>query len=123
MNVETLLTSWGPTVVEARWVTERPADLAGNVPLVLVRRVGGPDTDPTISLATVDLEYYQRDRVSAGDGAEALRKALRYQLPGYTTTDGVVAKVSVLSGPAWRPYDDPNVTRYGLSCQLALHTA
>jgi hypothetical protein len=123
-DVETLLTGWFPTVLSGvRAVTELPADLAGNVPLLRITVLGGDEPVPTLDRVTVDLEAFHATRAEASALAGDARRLLRFMLPGHVTSTGsVVAKVATSARPAWRPYDDVAVRRVGALYQLTVHT-
>lgn len=123
VDVEALLSTWLPTQVSGlRAVTELPAELADAVPLVRVFRIGGPDPTPGLDVATLDIEAFADARQSARTLAYQIQYALRFKLPGHVTDAGSVARVRTISGPAWRPYDNPNVRRFGALYEITTHS-
>jgi hypothetical protein len=83
-----------PGVGSLRCVTELPADLAAEVPLVEVARIGGGD----------------------------LNHSLRDMLPGQPLDGGIVLRVNTSSGPHWLPYADTAVRRFTALYQIVLST-
>jgi hypothetical protein len=110
VDVERLLVTWLNGHLGVRCVTDLPATLP--LPIIQVGRIGGTDTDRGVDIAMVDIECYAADRPSAQDLAERVRNALRYLVPGTNVSGTYVARVDTVSGPARRPYDNTNVTRY-----------
>jgi hypothetical protein len=96
-----------------RVVTEAPADLAGAVPVFRVVRLGGGDRDVVLDRATVDVDTWAADRGGARAAALDVHARLRFALPGQRIPGGVVCQVDTLTGPAWRPWDDTAVRRFG----------
>lgn len=102
-----------------RVCTELPADLAGQVPLVQVVRIGGPHSgeDPYIQVPTVSVDTFAGDRASATDLSHQVDLALR-RITGTTVHGARFGIVRTLSGPAWRPWDDTSVRRFGATYSL-----
>ena len=121
-GVEALLVGWLPSQVTARALTDLPADLAEQVPVVQVVRIGGPsdDNNPNFQAATVSVDCFAVDRISATLLAQQVDDALRKALPGTTTGGAVVTKVRTLTGPSWRPWNDVAVRRSGSTYQIWL---
>lgn len=124
-GVEALLIGWLPGHVTARFLTDLPADLAAQVPVVQVVRIGGPSDDdlPDYHFASVAVDCFAADRLSATTLAQQVDDALRKALPGTTAGGGTVTKVRTLTGASWRPYDDVNVRRFGGTYQVVVRTA
>jgi len=101
----------------ARVVTEIPADLEANLPLIKVRGLGGP-RKLVLARPTVDVECYAATRDAARDLAGDVSDALTYRMRGQIS-GSVVTHVRP-SVPSWRPYDNPNVRRYGAIHQVYL---
>ena len=125
-GVEALLIGWLPSQVTARALTDLPADLADLVAagtdVVQVVRVGGPsdDDDPTLVAATVSVDCFAADRISATLLAQQVDDAFRKALPGTLTGGASVTKVRTLTGASWRPWDDVAVRRVGATYQVWL---
>lgn len=102
----------------ARVCTELPATLPAQV--IQVVRVAGLDTFSTDG-ATVDVECYTTDRLSATALAMQVRSWLRLSAAGYTALGATIAAVATVSGPGWRPYDNTNVRRVGATYLVTVH--
>lgn len=121
LDVEGELRAWlAGEFPDARVVTEVPGDLTGK-PVVQVTRIGGP-RDLVIDYATVDIDVFATDRIAARTLALALTWRVENALPGVTVATGVFAACRHLSGPEWRPWDDDNVRRFGLTYQIVAHS-
>jgi hypothetical protein len=127
LDIEAALVAWLPTVVTVRAVTELPADLdaaiAASGGVARINRLGGPDPTPSLSLDTVDVESFAATRAAARALALEVQYALRFSLAGHLTGGGSISRVQTVSGPAWRPYDDTNVRRFGALYQITTHSA
>lgn len=124
-GVERLLHDFLTADLGVRVCTELPADLPDVLPLVQVQRIGGPthDGDPYFSMPTVSIDCFEADRASATDLAHQVDLSLRRRLRGATVPGAVVTRVSTITGPSWRPWDDTtDVRRFGASYQLWIKT-
>lgn len=119
-GVEQLLIDWTSAQLSVRCATDVPADLAQVVPLVQIVRIGGPSDDNLhrFQAATVSVDCFDTDRLSATELAHQVDDAWRTVLPGVVTGGGVVGKVRTLSGAAWRPWADTAVRRVGATYQV-----
>lgn len=116
-DVERLLVAFLPGQLGGvRVLTELPANLADVLPVVAVLRLGGTDASVAFDVATVDVDVYAASRAAASALAEQVRRALRFALPH---TAGV-RHVQTLSAPAWRPYDNTALRRFGATYQLTV---
>jgi hypothetical protein len=123
VDIEAALVTWLKTALGGtRCVTELPADLGTVVPLVEIGRIGG--TDPTISIdrANVDITCFAATRADARALAYQVWGVLRTNLIGTSLGGGVVLRVDTASAPAWHPYDDPAVRRFGATYQITTQT-
>jgi hypothetical protein len=120
VDVERLLVGWLHAHLGVRCSTDLPADLAAALPILQVGRIGGPDTVRGVDAPMIDIECYAADRPTALFWAEGVRNAFRYVLPGTNVNGTYVARVDTVSGPAQRPYDNTNVTRYVATYSLHL---
>ena len=120
INVEPVVVAWlnSDPLVVARVVTVTPADLVGNLPLVKVEGLGGP-RKLNLGRPTVDVEAYAATRDAARLLAGQVCDSLTYRMRG-VIAGSVVTKVRVPE-PDFRPYDNPNVRRFGAICQVWLH--
>lgn len=123
-GVEALLIGWLPSQVTARALTDLPATLADDVPVVQIVRIGGPsdDDDPTLVAATVSVDCFASDRLAVTVLSQQVDDAFRKALPGTLTGGASVTKVRTLTGPSWRPWADTAVRRFGATYQVWLKT-
>lgn len=126
-DVAYLLVTWLTSALGVRAVTELPADLADELPIVQVAIVGGAEQNPAIEQVNVDIDVYVGptseglpDLGTASDLAERIRTAVLYVLPGYVTPDGLATVVgaSTIARPAPRPYDQTPIRRYQAAYRL-----
>lgn len=123
VDVERALCGWLSGTLAARCVTELPADLAEVLPLIQVGRIGGVDPYPGIDDATVDVTAFAGTYADASTLAYRAWTALRLQLPGTSVPGGTVLRVRTLSAPAFHPYDNPAVRRFGSSFVVTTHSS
>lgn len=107
--VRTFLAAQFPTT---RVVTETPADLQDQVPLLRVVRFGGSDDELTLDVARVDVDAFAIGRDAARQLGEDARTALRLKAPGQTVAGGFIAAVRTESAPSWTPWDDTDLRRF-----------
>jgi hypothetical protein len=120
-DIEPLLVGWFTArFPDARAVTELPGDISSGL-FLQVTRIGGLDDD-WIDHPRVDLDCYGQTRAAARRFALQVQKAVLFDLPGYTGPDGTVLASSTAGGVAWRPYDNTNVRRFGLTVDLDVKT-
>lgn len=114
------LNAGGPA---ARYVTELPATLTGDV--VRVTRISGTD-DGQFSVyedAIVDFDCFAATRADARTLAYAVRDYLRNTLPGETVdAQAFIIAVRSINGPVWVPYDNDNVRRFVYTAQVRIHS-
>ena len=113
-----LATHFSPT----RVVTELPANLATQVPIIQVTRFGGSDDLPVIDHAHVDVDTFAATRDASRALAEQVRAALRFQMPGYASSGYAVQSVTTISAPRWVPYDDTGLRRFVASYRITIHS-
>jgi hypothetical protein len=120
VDVEALLTGWLSSRLSHRFVTDVPDNLQGALPLGRVLKVGGPadDNDPRFDLPTVSVDCFAADRAAAITFAQAVDDAIRITLPGLTVNGSTVTRTATISGPAWRPWDDSTLRRFGATYRL-----
>lgn len=123
-DVERLLVSFlGAALGGVRVLTDTPANLEKVLPVVQVTRFGGADVAPGIDRPVVDIDCYAATRGAASDLAERVRYALLYQLPGTSIGTVGIPRVDTVTGPTWRPYDNPALRRFGASYAVTTHAA
>lgn len=121
VDIEAALTGWLRAALDGpRVVTELPATLQTDLPLVQVERLAGRGRDLIIDEPTVDVECFAATRADARALAYECQRLLRHVLPGQPITGGLARRVQELSGPAWRPYPNLAVRRFGLSVQITV---
>lgn len=94
--------------------------LAGELPFIRVAALGGGRTH-ILGSPTVDVELFAGTEYAAMTGMGAVDDLLNYRLPGTTVAGSVVGRVNTISLPSFRPYENPNVWRYGATYQLFTH--
>jgi hypothetical protein len=121
-GVEALLIPAAASALGVRFVTDLPADLAGQVPLCRLWDIGGGSDDNNWRFATptVTVDSFAVDRAGAMALGQRVEKWFRTTLPGASLTGSVVTKVQTLTRPTWRPWDDTTVRRYGATYVLHL---
>ncbi|OPC84243.1 hypothetical protein B4N89_27900 [Embleya scabrispora] len=124
VDIEVLLIAWlsagrpGTT-----WAAELDNDLLSYLPCGQVVRVGGDDDGTRLDRALVDVDIYAAGRAQAADIAAWTRTALTRNLPGSSLPGAVVGRVSTVSAPAWRPYENTALRRMGATYEVFLHPA
>jgi hypothetical protein len=112
IDAENLAHSWlAAKFTTARVVTETPGSIVG--PTIRAVRISGGNKF-VLDRAVLDVDCYDLTRASARTLAEQVRDAFCFLLPG---TNHVTA-VETLSGPAWRPWENTSVRRFGATYQL-----
>jgi len=120
-DVEAELNAWLEAQLGVVHVTDLPADLDDRLPLNQVQRVGGDDDSIRLDRALVDIDSYGTDRAAASLLARQTRDKLVVALRGVQTTGAVFGRVSTISAPAWRPYENPNLRRMGATYEIYFH--
>lgn len=116
VDLEQLLADWlKATLGFVNVVHEVPTnlvDLCRTNPVVVVDRFGGADRTITIDVARVDVDVFGSSREAVKSHGEAIRRAMRTQLPR-TTLGGAthVLKVETVSAPTVVAYDSRNTLR------------
>lgn len=124
-DVEQLFIGWVPTVLNARALTETPADLAAvlvDTLVVRITRVGGPSGAPGFDSPTVDWDCFGLTRPAAKQFAIQLASAVEFQSCGYFNAYGTVSTSQVISGPSWRPWDNTSLRRFGFTTRHSIHS-
>lgn len=121
---ESLIRNWLSTQFpSAKVVTETPAKLVENLPVILVNRISGADRIfLTIDDAVIDVDYYAATRDAARSGAEAVRDKLRFTLPGLIVENATILAVDTNVAPQWTPYPNTNLRRFSATYNIRVHT-
>jgi hypothetical protein len=106
---------------------ELPADLDDQLPFIRVVRIGGPVSGVRTETARVDVDFFAEDRPAAKAGARAVQFFLTNQAAGTTVTladnsAGVILSVACPGGPAWLPYPNSKVFRFGAHYSVVVQT-
>lgn len=101
--------------------SELDNDLNAEVPVLQVQRVGGDDDGFRLDRALVDIDVYAVGRSTAADLADEVRTFLLTQLRGSQSTTSVIGRVSTVSAPSWRPYENTALRRVGATYEIYLH--
>lgn len=121
-DVERLMIAfYGQQFPDVLAVTIVPAKAETRLPIIMVNRIGGTDTVPSIDNPLVDVECLAGTRVAAKDFAAEVRAATRYLLPGFAWSGASVKDVVSPVGPSERPYGNPAIFRFGMTHQVTLH--
>jgi hypothetical protein len=120
-DVEVELVAWLGARRGVRVVTELPARLEEKLPVVQLQRVGGTDDGIRLDRALVDVDVYAATRRDASLLARQVRDDLVMHLRGTATAAAVFGRVSTVSAPAWRPYENPALRRAGATYELFFH--
>ncbi len=121
VDIERVLVGWLGSRLNCRVVTDLPANLAQQVPLLQIGRYGGADIAPGLDVVDLDVDAYGPDRGSAVSLAEKARHALRFTLPNQQINGAVFARVNTIDAPSFRPYDNTDLRRFGASYRLYVH--
>jgi hypothetical protein len=120
-DVEAELNTWLEDQLNVVHLTDLPANLADILPVNQVTRVGGDDDSIRLDRALVDVDSYGTDRAAASLLARQTRDLLVVKLRGIQTVAAVFGRVSTISAPAWRPYENPGLRRMGATYEIFFH--
>lgn len=120
-DVEAELNAWLEAQLDVVHVTDLPADLTSRLPVNQVQRIGGDDDSIRLDRALVTVDSYGIDRAAASLLARQTRNALVVALRGVQTSAAVFGRVSTISAPAWRPYENPGLRRMGATYEIYFH--
>ncbi|MEV4424069.1 hypothetical protein AB0K23_01570 [Streptomyces sp. NPDC049602] len=124
VDVELELIQWlqakaGPGVVVRDEVDNQ---LLGELPTIQVQRLAaGGDDSFRLDRALVDVDVYHSTRAQAIALAGQVRGWLLTDLPGARTDVAVFGRVSTVSPPAMRPYENTALRRVGATYQIYSH--
>jgi hypothetical protein len=121
-DVEVELVAWLTEALGGvRHCTDLPADLGDVLPVNQIQRAGGGDDSFRLDRALVSFDSYGATREAASALARQTRHQLVTVLPGAKTTAAVFGRVSTVSAPAWRPYENPSLRRMGATYEIYFH--
>lgn len=120
-DIEVELVAWLTAALGVRHCTDLPADLLSELPVNQVQRVGGGDDSFRLDRALLSLDSYGATREAASLLARQSRNELVMNLPGVKTAAAVFGRVSTVSAPAWRPYENPSLRRMGATYEIYFH--
>lgn len=117
LDADTTHTYADGTIVRTRVPNPFPTTATPPLPLVTVKRVGGPDAI-VIDRPRIDLQVWHTDEAKASDLANLVR-ALMLAIPGVRS--GVtVYRVTTFSGPSLIWDEDRDLPRYLLTFELGV---
>ncbi|WP_329521159.1 hypothetical protein [Spirillospora sp. NBC_01491] len=122
-DIEVLLVAYYKLKTGKRAVTELPASLETEVPVIQVARVPSP-TAYRLDRPQVDVSVWtlKSQRATCSALAQQVLNLTLTDLPGPRRATGVVTAAAAVTGPHWLPDPNPNLCRYLASYQLAAHT-
>jgi hypothetical protein len=120
-DVEAELVSYLTGTRTVRVCTDLPADLLDVLPVLQVQRVGGTDDGFRLDRALIDVDAYALTRADASALARAARDDLVIKLRGVKTAKAVFGRVSTVSAPMWRPYENPALRKIGGTYEVFFH--
>ncbi|MDX3549508.1 hypothetical protein PV724_44340 [Streptomyces europaeiscabiei] len=121
VDVEAELVAWSTAELDVRVVTDLPANLVDVLPVVQFQRIGGDDDTIRLDRAFVEVNVYAETRQAASQLMARTRSLLLTQLRGTTTSAAVFTSSRTISAPAWRPYENPALRRFGASFEIFCH--
>lgn len=121
VDVEAELVAWLTDQLNERTLTDLPANLVDALPVVQIQRVGGGDDGVRLDRAFVDVDVYAVSRQAASTLMGQTRSLLLTGLRGTVTTAAVFTSARTISAPAWRPYENPGLRRFGATFEIFCH--
>lgn len=122
-DIEVELVTRLSSVLGVRVLTDLPASLDQILPVVQVQRIGGSDDGFRLDRALIDVDVYAATRGGASLLARQAHSALVVGMRGLATSAAVFGRVSTVSAASWRPYENPNLRRFGATYELFVHAA
>lgn len=120
LDIELALTTWAREAFDVTSATDTPADLAGSLPFVQVRQIGGTGTRFS-GEPRVDVDVYAGTYSDARDLAGRVHDALM-MLRG-EVNGAIIRDVSVAMMPSARPYDNTGLRRIGATYYVSARAA
>jgi hypothetical protein len=124
VDVELLLIQWLQDKLGSGTVVRDELDnqLLEELPTVQVERMPlGGDDGFRVDQAFIDINVYAATRQSATTLAGQIRGLLLTELPGSTTGGAVIGRVSTVTAPAARPYENTGLRRVGAAYEIYSH--
>lgn len=121
VDVEAELVAWLTDQLDERTLTDLPANLVDALPVVQIQRVGGGDDGVRLDRAFVAVDVYAVSRQAASTLMGQTRSLLLTGLRGTVTTAAVFTSARTISAPAWRPYENPGLRRFGATFEIFCH--
>lgn len=124
VDVELLVIQWLQAQLGTGVIVRDELDnnLLNELPTVQVERVAAGDDDGfRLDRALVDIDVYAASRGAAVALATQIRGLLLGLLPGATAGGAVVGRVSTLTAPGARPYENTGLRRVGATYQIYSH--
>ncbi|MFD1277463.1 hypothetical protein [Streptomyces kaempferi] len=121
VDVEAELVAWLKAELAVRVVTDLPANLGSDGPVLQLQRIGGDDDSFRLDRALVDVDSYAVDRPTASQLMTQTRGLLLVKLRGVTTGAAVFTAARTISAPAWRPYENTSLRRFGATFEIFCH--
>jgi hypothetical protein len=121
VDVEAELVAWLTDRLDVRTLTDLPANLGEVLPIVQIQRAGGDDDGIRLDRAFIDIDVYAATRQAASTLMSQARSLLLGELRGSTTTVAVFTSARTITAPAWRPYENPDLRRFGASFEIYSH--
>ncbi|WP_372344751.1 hypothetical protein [Streptomyces sp. KL116D] len=120
-DVEAELAAWLRGKLGVRVLTDLPANLGDVLPVVQIQRVGGTDDSFRLDRAFVDVDTYAATRQAASQLLSSARALLLSELRGAVTDVAVFTAARTITAPAWRPYENQSLRRFGATFEVFLH--
>ncbi|MEU3613529.1 hypothetical protein ABZ725_14595 [Streptomyces sp. NPDC006872] len=121
VDVEAELVAWLKGQRDERIVTDLPPNLFDVAPVVQISRVGGDDDGIRLDRAFVDVDVYDTTRPLASQLMAQVRTLILTSLRGTVTDVAVFTSARTITAPAWRPYENPSVRRFGTTFEIFCH--
>jgi len=124
VDIELLLIQWLQAQLGSGVVVRDEVDnnLLEELPTVQVQRLPAGDDDGfRLDRALADVDVYASTRGAAVALAAQIRGLLLNSLPGSTTGGAVVGRVSTLTAPGVRPYENTSLRRVGATYEIYSH--
>jgi hypothetical protein len=121
VDVEAELVAWLKSKRDERVVTDLPANLLDVAPVIQIGRVGGDDDGIRLDRAFVDVDVYGTTRPLASQLMAQVRSLILTSLRGAVTEAAVFTSARTITAPAWRPYENPSLRRFGTTFEIFCH--